>query len=155
MSFSSEKLRALAKTMTYLFIDNDLEDIEMYKEAIGYINQSLSFAAQNMNISCEALTNCSNVIDYIQKLSKKPDVIFLDINMPHMGGKECLKVLKSNRDTSSIPVVMLSTSCPLADAVEYKNLGALQCIRKPNAFIGLVKIFSSTAQEAIRKTSHS
>lgn len=142
--------------MTYLFIDNDLEDIDLYKEAIGYINQSVSFAAQNVNISCEALTNCSNVIDYIQKLAKKPDVIFLDINMPHMGGKECLRVLKSNRDTSSIPVVMLSTSCPLADADEYKNMGALQCIRKPNAFIALVKIFSRfVAQEASKNTSHS
>lgn len=142
--------------MTYLFIDNDLEDIDLYKEAIEYINESGYFAFQDQTITCEALTNCSNVVDYIQKLTRKPDVIFLDINMPHMGGKECLKVLKSNRDTSSIPVVMLSTSCPLADADEYRNMGAVQCIRKPNAFITLVKIFSRfTVQDVINKTARS
>ena len=154
-AFLFVEVRPAEQSMTYLFIDNDLEDIELYREAIQYINQSLYLAVSDKTITCQALTNCSNVIDYIQSLSTKPDVIFLDINMPHMGGKECLRILKSNRETSSIPVVMLSTTCPMSDAAEYQGMGAVQCIRKPNAFNGLVNIFSIfTLQLENKKTAH-
>lgn len=128
--------------MTYLFIDNDLEDIELYKEAIEYLNASTYIAVRDKRIICLTLTNCSNVIDFVRNLPVKPDIIFLDINMPGVSGKECLKILKSHSETSSIPVVMLSTTCPMAEAYEYKNIGALECIQKPNSFINLVKIFS-------------
>lgn len=38
----------------------------------------------------------------------KPDIILLDIMMPHMDGFETLKLLKKSTQTLSIPVIMLS-----------------------------------------------
>lgn len=40
----------------------------------------------------------------------KPDLILMDIKMPEMDGLEALKILKSNRATMQIPVIML-TAC--------------------------------------------
>jgi CheY-like chemotaxis protein len=39
---------------------------------------------------------------------KKPDLIFLDINMPEMSGDEVAKILSSRPETKEIPVVFLT-----------------------------------------------
>jgi len=40
--------------------------------------------------------------------SVKPDVIILDILMPHMNGFQVLEKLKNDMNTTSIPVIMLT-----------------------------------------------
>jgi DNA-binding response OmpR family regulator len=41
-------------------------------------------------------------------LRSKPDLILLDIIMPGMGGFDVLRELKSKKETTSIPVIMLT-----------------------------------------------
>ncbi|HOF18688.1 MAG TPA: response regulator [Phycisphaerae bacterium] len=40
--------------------------------------------------------------------SPRPDMIFLDLQMPGMSGQEILKIIKSDPDLRSIPVVMMT-----------------------------------------------
>ena len=128
--------------MTILFIDDDPEDIELYKEAISYINASDYFANAEKKLDCLYLTHCNNIIHYLTGLTTKPDFIFLDINMPLISGKECLKMLKKNPEFSKIPIIMLSTTCQVDDVDDFKALGAIDCVQKPTDFNVLVKIFS-------------
>ncbi|HQP92004.1 MAG TPA: response regulator [Candidatus Omnitrophota bacterium] len=53
--------------------------------------------------------------------SLRPDLILLDIKMPHMDGYEVLKRLKAGEDTVSIPVVILSAN--ESDEAKVKALG--------------------------------
>ncbi len=41
-------------------------------------------------------------------LEKKPDMILLDVMMPHMGGLSMLKVLRTHEDGKNIPVMILT-----------------------------------------------
>lgn len=61
----------------------------------------------------------------------RPDLILLDLNMPCMGGLECLAAIKQDTSLSDIPVVMLSTSYAESDAATSRKLGAADYFTKP------------------------
>jgi CheY-like chemotaxis protein len=128
--------------MNILFIDDDPEDIELYQDAIGYLNNSEYLANAKEKLICHAYSDCHNIIEVISSLAQDPDLIFLDINMPLVGGKECLRALKAHPRYHHIPAVMLSTSCPTEVAEQLKSHGAIDCIQKPAHFKDLVKIFA-------------
>ncbi|RLF34747.1 MAG: response regulator [Thermoplasmata archaeon] len=62
---------------------------------------------------------------------EKPDVIFLDIVMPEMDGIETLQKLKSHRETSSIPVIMITGQQQITDIERCFSEGAADYILKP------------------------
>lgn len=60
---------------------------------------------------------------------QNPDVVFLDINLPKMGGIECLKRIKQiNNDTEIIAITAYET---VQTAVEAMKLGAYDYLSKP------------------------
>jgi CheY-like chemotaxis protein len=60
-----------------------------------------------------------------------PDYIFLDLNMPRMDGKECLKEIRKRNHLKEIPVIIFTTSAAEKDKDEAKRLGATSFITKP------------------------
>ena len=111
-----------------LMIDDDQDDREIFREALLTCNPNLQilFAADGV----EAL-------DFLQSHAARPDVIFLDYNMPRMNGVECLKELKSRVDTKTIPVVMYTTSGDREEEKVIRFLGADYYMRKTVSFAQL------------------
>jgi CheY-like chemotaxis protein len=79
---------------------------------------------------CNQLSVVKNgklALDFIQKKDKfkdaeRPDIIILDSNLPLKNGLEVLEVIKNDRATNSIPVVMLTTSSSETDILKsYAN----------------------------------
>jgi two-component system response regulator len=64
----------------------------------------------------------------------RPGFILLDLNMPRMGGREVLKVIKHDDDLHRIPVVVLTTSDQEKDVLESYDSGANSFITKPVKF---------------------
>ncbi len=64
-------------------------------------------------------------------LEKQPDLILLDVMMPGMDGYEVCKVLKSNVETSSIPVIFVTAMNEEKDETRGFLLGAVDYIVKP------------------------
>ena len=128
--------------MIILFIDDDADDTELFCEAVAYLNSIELFKDKEENIECVSANDGCQAIELLPNLHVKPDLIFLDINMPSMGGKDCLKYLKQNEAYSNIPVIMFSTAIRNEDYEEFKSMGAIDCLKKPNGFTELVKILS-------------
>jgi CheY-like chemotaxis protein len=61
----------------------------------------------------------------------KPDLILLDINMPRMNGKECLKKLKQDEELKLIPVIMLTSSQAPSDIIDCYKYQASSYVLKP------------------------
>ncbi|CAK0773390.1 Response regulator Rcp1 [Azospirillaceae bacterium] len=64
-------------------------------------------------------------------MSPNPDLIFLDLNMPRMDGREFLKEMRSDQKLCTIPVVVLTTSDTHKDVISAYSLGANSFVTKP------------------------
>lgn len=60
----------------------------------------------------------------------RPDLILLDLNMPHMGGMDFLAAVKQDQALRDIPVVVLSTSHARSDMIAARDLGAADFFNK-------------------------
>ena len=126
--------------MTILFIDDDLDDTELFCEAVDYLNKNESFDGRE-DIKCISINDGCKAAELLSTFGV-PDFIFLDVNMPIMNGRECLKFLKTNQTYAKTPIIMLSTSFSESDHEEFNLLGAVACIKKPTEFSALVKLLS-------------
>jgi two-component system alkaline phosphatase synthesis response regulator PhoP len=68
--------------------------------------------------------------------AETPDLILLDLIMPKMQGFEVLKALKSDPQTSPIPVVILSNLGQESDSKAAREMGALDYWVKANLALG-------------------
>lgn len=60
-----------------------------------------------------------------------PDAVLLDINMPGMDGWEVLRVLKEDRRTTDIPVVVFSVNFEVREKLRALQQGAADYVVKP------------------------
>ena len=66
-----------------------------------------------------------------QARNEKPDLIVLDIMMPKLDGYETCKILKSEKETRDIPVILLSAKGRNVDQKVGFEVGADDYITKP------------------------
>jgi CheY-like chemotaxis protein len=66
--------------------------------------------------------------------AKRPDLVFLDLNMPGMDGWQVLAGMQADQSLCLIPVVVLSTTSRQIDKDRAFALGARHYIAKPAFF---------------------
>lgn len=118
------------KTVDILLADDDADDRDLFI-------QVMKEASPEVNI-----TTAVNGEDVLKQLGTgyRPDIIFLDLNMPVMGGYECLKEIKARKELKGIPVVIYSTSSSQEHVKETFEQGANLYIAKPDSYTGLQKM---------------
>ncbi len=63
--------------------------------------------------------------------NESPDLVLMDVVMPGMNGFQATRQLSKNKDTSSIPVIMVTTKDQETDKVWAMRQGARDYIVKP------------------------
>jgi CheY-like chemotaxis protein len=88
-----------------LYIEDDHEDVELLTHVLQHIK---------FNVELVHVTDGVTALDYLDKSRHKggmmPDLIFLDINLSKLNGKETFVCLQADKEVARIPVVVLSTS---------------------------------------------
>ncbi|NOT73587.1 MAG: response regulator [Cyclobacteriaceae bacterium] len=119
--------------MQVLYAEDDLEDLETFCEVLSKIDASAR---------CVHARNGLDVLEILETTSELPDYIFLDINMPVMDGRACLREIKKDQRFTSIPVVIYTTSNNPQDKALCMELGATAYIIKPNGINEAIKNLS-------------
>jgi CheY-like chemotaxis protein len=125
--------------MLLLCIDDDPEDVDFFCEAMKVVDPSCT---------CLVARNGREGMQFLEKIL--PDFIFLDVNMPVMGGKETLAAIKKNSRFMAVPVCILSTSTNKSEMMTYHEMGAYKCFVKPNTFEDLCQMLKDFFQLAMR-----
>lgn len=115
--------------MTILNVDDDLEDIEIFCEAVRAVDAS---------IVCLIARSAEEALNILNSEIALPAYIFLDINMPKIDGNACLKEIKKDARLTKIPVIMYSTHTRITDLETYKEMNA-GFLLKQNSFNALVR----------------
>ena len=85
----------------------------------------------------EVAGEATNGLEALQQVKEMaPDLVLLDIEMPHMDGIECLKRL---RLMSKVPVIIVSSVAQAGSpqAIEARKFGAAEVIAKPSGAMSL------------------
>lgn len=119
----------------FLLADDDQDDAELFAEALSTVDSSVDF---------HHVQNGLAVFEYLKNPDdKRPDLIFLDLNMPLMTGWQCLSKLKNDPHLKNIPVIMYSTSSYQHDKDIAFQLGASGFLTKPTEYKLLKNVLSN------------
>lgn len=112
------------------YTDDDMDDQELFGEIVTSINSRHEIFFQSHG---------GELMEALQTDEVKPDIIFLDLNMPHKNGFQVLEEMSQNEKLTGAPVFIFSTS-NFAETKELcRQLGATGYISKPGSYLEMKK----------------
>ncbi|MEW8029796.1 MAG: phosphate regulon transcriptional regulator PhoB [Candidatus Thiodiazotropha sp.] len=93
------------------------------------VGEMLRFILEQDGFQADFVEDATQAINQIRK--SKPDLILLDWMLPGMSGLELAGRLKKDRETASIPIIMLTAKGEEDDKVRGLDIGAEDYVTKP------------------------
>ena len=94
-----------------------------------HIVQVVAIKLRNNGFDVRTAENGAVALEYVK--AEKPDIIVTDFQMPVMSGLELIENLRSNPETSDIPVIMLTARGFAIDDDKMQQLNIAECLSKP------------------------
>lgn len=115
------------KPILILLVEDNPGDVRLTQEALkeGKILHEMHVASDGL----EAMAYLKREGKFAEAL--RPDLIFLDLNLPKKDGREVLDEIKTDPNLKRIPVVILTTSRDEQDVLRSYNLYANAYVTKP------------------------
>jgi CheY-like chemotaxis protein len=126
-------------TIVLLLVEDDPGDVTMTREALGEAK-----VLHDLHV----VDNGEAAIAFLRQEppysdAPRPDLIFLDLNLPRMDGREVLALVKSDDSLRRIPLVVLTTSDSQDDIARSYDLHANAYVTKP---VGLESFLTAVRQ---------
>ncbi|GIX06998.1 MAG: response regulator [Candidatus Poribacteria bacterium] len=100
--------------------------VEDEKDVQSLLKMTLEFTGQHTVLTADDGLEGLRLAE-----SEMPDLILLDVMMPHMDGYEVLQQLRSNPKTREIPVIFLSARAQRREIERGLQMGAAGYLTKP------------------------
>jgi len=115
------------RPLSILLVEDNPADVRLTREAFrtSALQTGLSVAKDGVE-AMEFLHKAGSFAD-----ARRPDLIFLDLNLPRKDGREVLAEIKGDSQLKRIPVIILTTSRAERDIIASYDLGANCYIVKP------------------------
>src|SRR4051812_2853094 len=101
-----------------LIVEDDKDIADLVAHYLG----KAGFAADVIASGREALTSIA---------AAAPDVVVLDLMLPHMDGLEVCRAVRGNVNTAAVPIIMLTARAEESDRIVGLELGADDYLAKP------------------------
>ena len=109
-------------------IDDDEDEYLLFQQAIKELK---------IDVEVTYFNNCNEMLEQLDQ-GDIPDLLFLDLNMPQIGGRECVKKIREKL-TDKLSIIIYSTSKYPPDVDGTHQDGANLYVIKPNSFDALMK----------------
>lgn len=119
-----EGLTPMFQTHAFLYVEDDTLSREIMEMILGGLGYS----------PLTVFEDSANFLDRIERLTPRPDVIFLDIHMKPYDGFQLLKVLRAHPEFTSAIVVAVTASVMNEEMTRLKEAGFNGAIGKPLDF---------------------
>jgi two-component system chemotaxis response regulator CheY len=96
----------------------------------NFIREYLRLLLHRMGVACEEAVNGSDALTVLAE-AENFDLMLLDVNMPVMGGLECVKALRDARLGPNMKVMMVTTEADHTFITKALNNGADEFLMKP------------------------
>jgi two-component system response regulator len=124
-----------------LLVEDNPADVELTLRALK---------KHNLANQVKVVSDGAQALDYLfgsgayagQKQPPPPKVVFLDLKLPKVDGREVLRRMKADAKTRIIPVVVLTSSQEERDIAESYKLGVNSYVVKPLDFNKFVEAVS-------------
>lgn len=105
----------MKRDINILMVEEDRYEVDCLKEAIS-VGQILSVNIEQAEDGDQALAYLHQEYPYLD--APRPDVIFLDLNLPGITGRDLLDQLKQDDAIAGIPVVALTQTHQDKEAID-------------------------------------
>ena len=123
--------------ITIFYTDDDEDDLSIFADAVESLEKK---------IILQTYTGGDKLLKAIYNPPPKPNVVFLDLNMPGKNGFDILTELRNSDIKIDIPIIIFSTSNEPGIIEKCRSLGANYFVTKPVLMSDIVKIINFTLE---------
>ena len=144
---------SVSSTKHLLVVEDDPGDVLLTREAL---------AGTTTSLDVHVVEDGEAAVDFLRREgdhgdAPRPDLVFLDLNLPRLDGREVLARIKSDPGLRSIPVVVLTTSKADEDVRRSYELHANAYVTKPaelDRFLSVVRVVGEFFLTVARLPTH-
>jgi two-component system, chemotaxis family, chemotaxis protein CheY len=144
---SMPETTATPRPCRVMLIEDDLDDVFLFERALDRVRAGMrrEIALEYAGDGLDAAYRVS--IDDL--MTRLPDVVVLDLNMPRLDGVKFLHALRGNFEIHDLPVVVLTTSTERPIHDEALRAGADKVFVKPDSAGALTAIAADIVERGL------